>query len=126
VNENVAFTFDLRYRSRYDWRKSDHENFILDVTRSESELLDSPLSDQRLTILTHAFFRLTPFWECQLESHHGFLRETQDYNPPRKHLYNEFKIDLFTWLSTNWKLRLTYSHTILDDRVTAGLSLIKK
>lgn len=126
VNENVAFTFDLRYRSRYDWRKSDHENFILDVTRSESELLDSPLSDRRLTLLTHAFYRLTPFWECHLQSHHGFLRETQDLNLPRKHLYNEFKIDLFTWLSANWKLRLTYSHTILDDRVTAGLSLVKK
>ena len=126
VNENVAFTLDLRYRSRYDWRKGDHDNFILDVTRSESDLLDSPLSDQRLTLLTHAFFRLTPFWECQLESHHGFLRETQDDNPPRKHLYNEFRIDLFTWLSMNWKLRISYSHTISDDRVTAGVSLIKK
>jgi len=126
VNENAAFTFDIRYRSRYDWRKSDHENFILDVTRFEDELLDSPLSDQRLTLLTHAFFRLTPFWECHLQSHHGFLRETQDNNPPRKHLYNEFKIDLYTWLSMNWKLRITYSHTISDDRVTAGISLIKK
>ena len=126
VNENVAFTLDLRYRSRYDWRKADHDNFILDISRPEAELLDSPLSDQRLTVLTHAFFRLTPFWECQLESHHGFLRETQDHNPPRKHLYNEFKIDLFTWISTNWKLRISYNHTILDDRVTAGISLIKK
>ena len=39
---------------------------------------------------------------------------------------NEFKIDLFTWLSMNWKLRLSYSHTIKDDRVTAGISLVKK
>lgn len=126
VNENAAFTLDLLYRSRYDWRKADHENFIVDVTRSESELLDSPLSDRRLSVLTNAFFRLTPFWECRLQSHHGFLREKQDYNPPRAHLYNEFKIDLFTYLSTNWKLRLSYSHTIKDDRVTAGISLIKK
>jgi hypothetical protein len=126
VNENAAFTFDLRYRSRYDWRKSDHENFIVDVSRSEPELLDSPLSDQRLTVLTHAFFRLTPFWECHIQSHHGFLRASQDNNPPRKHLYNEVKMDLFTWISTNWKLRISYSHTIKDDRVTAGVSLIKK
>ncbi|MBF8263905.1 MAG: hypothetical protein HW387_1570 [Parachlamydiales bacterium] len=126
VNENAAFTLDLRYRSRYDWRKSDHEGFILDVTRSESELLDSPLSDRRLTVLTSAFFRLTPFWECRLQSHHGFMREKQGSNPARDHLYNEFKIDLFTWLSTNWKLRLSYSHTIKDDRVTGGISLIKK
>lgn len=126
LNENAALTFDIRYRSRYDWRKADHDSFIVDVSRSESELLDSPLSDQRLAFLTEAFFRLTPFWECRLQSHHGFLREGQDNNPARKHLYNEFKIDLFTWLSSNWKLRLSYSHTIKDDRVTAGLSLIKK
>ena len=126
INENAAFTVDLRYRSRYDWRKADHENFIVDVSRSESELLDSPLSDQRLSLLTHAFFRLTPFWECHLQTHHGYLREPQKNNPPRDHVYNEFKVDLFTWLSINWKLRLSYSHTIKDDRVTAGLSLIKK
>jgi hypothetical protein len=119
ANENLAFSVELRYRSPYDWRKADHENFILDVTRSETELLLSPLSDQRLTLLTNAFIRLTPFWECQLQSHHGFVRKNQ--NP-----YNEFKIDLYTWISSSWKLRLSYSHTQRDDRVTAGLELIKK
>jgi hypothetical protein len=125
VNENVAFAFDLRYRSQYDWRKTDHENFLLDVARWERELLESPLSDRRMSIITHAFFRLTPFWELQIESHHGFLREKQKNNPPRKHPYNECKVDLFTWLSANCKLRLTYSHTINDDRVSAGISLVK-
>jgi hypothetical protein len=119
VNENVALALELRYRSPYDWRKADHENFILDVTRSESELLLSPLSDQRMTVLTHAFIRLTPFWECHLQSHHGFLRKNQ--NP-----YNEFKIDLFTWISSGLKLRLSYSHTQKDDRVTGGVELVKK
>ena len=126
ANEDLAFTFDLRYRSCYDWRKADHESFFVDVSRSESELLDSPLSDQRLSFLTNVFWRMTPFWECHLQTHHGFLRKQQDNNPPRDHLYNEFKIDLFTWLSMNWKLRLSYSHTIKDDRVTAGISLVKK
>ncbi len=119
VNEDFAFTLELRYRSHYDWRKANHENFILDVTQERSELRISPLSDRRMTVLMSAFIRLTPFWECHLQSHQGFLRDNQ--KP-----YNEFKADLFTWISSNWKLRLSYTHTLKDDRVTAGLSLIKK
>lgn len=119
LSENSAFSLEARYRSPYDWRKSDHENFILDVTRSESELLLSPLSDRRITLLTSFFFRLNPFWECQIQSHHGFYRTTEDP-------YNEVKVDLFTWLSSALKLRLSYSHTDKDDRVTAGVSLVRK
>jgi hypothetical protein len=32
----------MRHRSRFDWRKSDHDNFILDVSRSIHELVQSP------------------------------------------------------------------------------------
>ncbi len=119
VNEDLAFSLELRYRSQYDWRKADHENYILDVSRPQSELLLSPLSDKRMTLLMNAFVRLTPFWECHIQSHQGFLRDNQ--KP-----YNEFKVDLFTWLSSSWKLRISYTHTLKDDRVTAGISLIKK
>jgi hypothetical protein len=119
VNENVAFSLEGRFRSRFDWRKADHTNFLLDVTRSESELLLSPLSDRRITFLTHLFLRLNPFWECHLQSHHGFYRLNE--TP-----YNEVKVDLFRWLSSHLKLRLSYSHTDLDDRFTAGISLVKK
>ena len=119
VNENFAFSLEGRYRSQYDWRKADHENFILDVTRTEPELLLSPLSDQRATILAHIFFRPTPLWECHIQSHHGFYRSNE--RP-----YNEIKVDLFTWISTALKLRLSYSHLDLDDRVSAGISLVRK
>lgn len=104
VNENIAFSLEGRYRSRFDWRKANHENFILDVTRSQSELLQSPLSDQRATFLTDLFFRLTPFWECRIQSHHGFLRLNE--KP-----YNEIKVDLFTWITTCLKLRLSFCHS---------------
>ena len=119
ANENVAFALDFRYRSPYDWRKADHESFILDVYRTEPELLNSPLSDRRFTILSNLFVRLTPFWECHFQSHQGFLRKN---NEP----YTEFKIDLFTWISSSWKVRLSFDHTIFDDRVSCGLELIKK
>lgn len=119
ISEDIAFSLEGRYRSRYTWRKADPENFVLDVTRSQDELLLSPLSDRRITFLTNFFFRLTPFWECHIQSHHGFYRLNE--KP-----YNEVKVDLFTWITSAWKLQLTYSHTIKDDRVSAGLTLVKK
>jgi hypothetical protein len=119
INENIALSLEARYRSPYDWRKADRENFILDVTRSQSELLSSPLSDQRLTLLSDLFVRLSPFWECHLQSHHGLLRSTEDP-------YNEFQIDLFHWIASSVKLRLSYSHTDKDDRFTWQIYLIKK
>lgn len=121
INENAAISFEGRYRSKYDWRKADHENFILDVTRSEDELLSSPLSDQRVTLLTKCFFRLNPFWECQIASHQGFYRLNQ--TP-----YNEFNINLFTWISSHWKLRATYRFTQSrpHNHFDMGINLIKK
>jgi hypothetical protein len=119
VNENIAMSLEARLRSKYDWRKADHENFILDVTRSENSLLSSPLSDRRLTLLADIFIRLSPFWELRFQSHHGFLRKKEDP-------YNEFQIDLSTWIATSLKLRLSYSHTDKDDRFSWHLNLIKK
>ncbi|MBI5346138.1 MAG: LPS-assembly protein LptD [Chlamydiae bacterium] len=118
ANKNVAFALEFRYRSQFDYRKSDYENFILDVTRSQDALLDSPLSDKRNTIITHAFFRLNPYWTCHLESHHGFNRSKEPF-------YNEYKIDLFTMLSTAWKVRISYQHSQKDDRFTGAIVLIK-
>lgn len=118
-NENMALSLELRYRSPYQWRKANPENFTLDLLRSEKELLHSPLSDQRMSLFTHGFLRLTPFWSCQIRSHHGWLRKKQ--TP-----YHEWKLDFFTPLSTHWHLRLTYQHTQRDDRVSAGIELLKK
>lgn len=119
LNQNVAFNIEGRYRSRFDWRKADRENFILDVSRSESELLLSPLSDRRITLLTDCFFRFNPFWSCHVQSHQGWYRLNE--TP-----YNEFKIDLSTIITSNWRLQLIYTHTQEDDRVAAAISLIKK
>lgn len=125
IGENAALSIEGRYRSRYDWRKSDHENFILDVTRKEDELLFSPLSDRRITILTRAFFRLNPFWELKFESHHGFYRLYKNEHVGKS--YNEFKIHLYTWLSSSWKLHFYYGYTLNNHfDWNIGLQLVKK
>lgn len=115
VDEDTAFSLEARYRSKFDWRKADHENFILDVTRSEEELLLSPLSDRRVTLLSKLFFRPTPFWECQLESHHGFYRI--DQKP-----YNEFKINLYRLINPGLKLKLYYYFTATDPHHHYGFN----
>jgi hypothetical protein len=110
INENVAMSLEGRYRSKYDWRKSDHESFILDVSRLESELLASPLSDRRATILSNIFIRLNPFWELKFESHHGFYRLYK--NQITGGSFNEFKIHLSTYISAAWKLNFYYGYTL--------------
>lgn len=109
VNEDIALALELRYRSKYDFRKADRDNFLLEFQKSQHELIKSPLSDRRNTILAHFYARLTPFWSLHVESHHGFWRH---HEKP----YNEFKVDLFTTISTSWKIKLSWQHTQEDDR----------
>lgn len=125
VNENVAMSLEARYRSKYDWRKGDHDNFILDVTRPEDELLESPLSDRRVTLLSNVFIRLNPFWELKFETHHGFHRLYKNHIKEKP--YNEFRIHLYTWISSAWKLHFYYGYTLNNHfDWTVNLQLMKK
>lgn len=118
VNEDIALALEFRHRSRYDWRKANHHNFILDVARPISELVDSPISDGRNTLLTRFFFRLAPKWTCQVQSRTGWGRK----NEPA---YNTGKVDLITLLSCSWKLRLSYERMPNDNRFSSSVSLVK-
>jgi hypothetical protein len=125
LNENIALTLEGRYRSKYDWRKADHDNFILDVTRRQSELLESPLSDRRIMILSNVFIRLNPFWEFQFESHTGLYRLYK--NTIHEEPFTEFKAHLYTWLNSSWKLHLCYGYTVKNHfDWTINLQMVKK
>jgi hypothetical protein len=118
INEDIAFGLEFRHRSKFDWRKADHENFIVDVARPIPELLDSPLSDGRDTLLARLFIRLAPKWSCQIQSRHGWGRKDE----PR---YNAGKIDLITMLTCSWRLRLSYERLPNDNRFSSSVSLVK-
>lgn len=118
INEDFAFGAEFRHRSKFDWRKANHENFILDVARPISELLDSPLSDGRDTLLTRFQIRLAPRWTCHVQTRHGWGRSFE----PR---YNAGKIDLYTLLTCSWRLRLTYERIPGDNRFSGAINLIK-
>ena len=119
ANENVALSLEARYRSKYNWRKGNHDNFILDVSRSETELLLSPISDRRATLISSLFFRLNPLWETSISTISGFYREKE--TP-----YTEVKVDLSTWVSSLFKVRLSYSHVRTNDRVSFHVDMYKK
>ena len=123
INENFAFKTEFRHRSRFDWRKCDPDNFIMEVTRDISDLLHSPLSDGRNTLLSRLQIKIAPQWIARLESHIGWGRGGEPN-------YNEAKFDLITMISTSWRLRLTFIHSPAphkkNDRFTFGLSLVKK
>jgi len=118
INENAAFILEFRHRSRFDWRKADHENFLVDMARSIPDLVNSPLSDGRNTILGKLQVRLSPKWNCGFSSHYGFGRK----NEPS---YHSFKIDGTTLLSSKWLLKFSYTHTTNDDRFSMQVQLAK-
>lgn len=119
VNANIALSIEYRHRSRYDWRKDNHNNFILDVTQPILTLLDSPLSDGRNVLLTKAELKLTPRWFCQMQMHNGWGRRDQPG-------YTEAKLDCFAMLSSAWRLKLSYTYTTRGaSHLGVGLDLIK-
>ncbi len=119
VNADIALGVEFLHRSRFWWRKAIHDNYTMDFARPVDELLDSPLSDGRNTLLTKAHFRLTPRWNMQLQTHHGWGRA----NEPR---YNGAKIDFYTMLTGNWQMKLTYEYAPNDPyRFSYSFKLIK-
>lgn len=123
INEHFAFKTEFRHRSRFDWRRCDPDNFIMEVTRDIKDLLNSPLSDGRNTLLSRLEMKIAPQWTARLQSNIGWGRKGEPS-------YNEAKIDLITTISTSWRLRLTLIHSPApskkNDHFTFGISMVKK
>jgi len=118
VNEYIAFALEYRHRSKYDWRKANHTDFIVDMAHSIESLLHSPLSDRRDTILGKLFIRFSPKWCLNLESAQGWRRK---HDPS----YSAINTELTTKLPCNWQLKFAYNHMPGDDRFTTQIQLIK-
>lgn len=116
-NRYYAFSLEMRHRGRFYWKKDEQNNYILDVTRPISQLVNSNLSDNRNTILARMQLQLAPQWRCQIENHTGWARADQP-------AYNESKIDLYTIIATMWELRLSFMHTVRADEFSFGISMV--
>lgn len=115
LSEDLAFGLEYRHRSRYDWRKGDFYNFILETVRTEAELLASPLSDQRDTFLFRTFLRLTPEWDAKFDLRHG-TRRTQPS-------FLEYQLEVSTIFFSHWRFAFIYEKREADNRYSASLKL---
>lgn len=109
ANTNFALAAEYRHRSSFDWRKADHENFVLDSFRSVEELRGSELSDRRDTLLLHTFYRFHPLMAVDFQIRHGWNRKTEPD-------YTEYQADLITNLGSAWNLKLSYQYREEDHR----------
>jgi hypothetical protein len=113
---DIAFAIEYRIRDKYDWRKADKTNFVLDAFNREQALLVSPVSDRRQTFLTHCFLRITSSTAIELQTRHGWDRR---FMPA----YNEGKITVSTVLACRWYLKVYYEHAEYDNRYGLSLAL---
>lgn len=108
INAWLALNVEFRHRSSFDWRKADHENYAVDFARPLSELLSSPLSDRRNTLLGKAHIRFSPRWNMQLETQLGWGQKHESN-------YRKAKVELYTMLTSSWQLRVGYEYTPYTD-----------
>ena len=111
LNEDFAIYTEFRHRSKFDWRKDNHQNFILDITRPIDELLNTPISDGRNTLLGRVQYKFHPEWLIRIQSHMGWGRK----NEPG---YNEGKVDILHVLTTSWRLRTSFMWTARMTGIT--------
>ncbi len=114
--QNAALSFEYRHRSKYDWRKADFYNFLIDVTRSEKRLLNSPLSDKRDTFLARLFYRWNPDIWGKFILRHGWNRDDMP-------TYVEYEIEVTRVIFDHWHLIFTYENRESDNRYSATLRL---
>lgn len=119
IDEDLAFSFEYRHRSKYAWRKVDPDYWNLESFRSQQELLHSLLSDRRDTLLGHVFYRFLPNLACEFQMRHGWNRRVEPG-------YWEYQIDLLSHLRSTWDLRLSYQKREDDHRVALYVSLVPK
>lgn len=118
INEHLAFVVEFRHRSKYDWRKADHESFILDVARPIDQLLTSPISDGRNTLLMRLHARMTPRLTMQLETHVGWGRKCEPS-------YNEYRVQLIHAVASSWQIKLSFRRSPDDIEFSPSISIVK-
>jgi len=116
INSKAAFAAEYRHRSRFDWRKVDHTNYILDSFRTAKELVKSDSSDRRDTFLLSLYYRFHPNWALFLQSRNGWNRKDQPN-------YCEYEINLLGRLRSSWKFNISYRHREDDDRFSVNFAI---
>ena len=121
INGDTAIYAEMRHRGKFDWRKNQYHNYILDVTRPIKELLDTPLSDGRNTFLTRLQLKLAPQWTAQFEGHFGWGR-----TKVKLKTYTSVKLNIITMIATSWQFKLSIGRTPRGVEFASSFDLIRK
>jgi hypothetical protein len=116
VNESIATAMEYRHRSRFDWRKVDKTNFIIDSYKSLEELEDSLLSDRRDTFLFHFYWQFHPTWALTFQSRNGWNRLEEPG-------YKEYQFAVLGTFRSSWHIKFAYKHRQNDDRFSVNFSV---
>ncbi|MCH9633828.1 MAG: hypothetical protein S4CHLAM7_05620 [Chlamydiae bacterium] len=106
-NEDLACSFSFRHRSRYDYKKADHDNYFLDVFRSQADLLASPLSDRRDIFLTSVYWKPLKKLILEFKSRTGWHRVEAPF-------YNELFFTVTVLLPCNWRFIFNPRRTVVE------------
>ena len=116
LSKDFAFALEYRNRGPYAWRKSNYENFFLDVTRPDEELLETPISDKRQTVLGKLMLRLSPRVNTQMGGHYGWGRKTEP-------AYVSTNVDVNFSIGGSWNLKIGYHRSPDNVRFTTNFYL---
>ncbi len=115
-NEDFAIGIEYRHRGRFDWRKADRTDFLLDNFYKESVLQASQLSDKHDIILPRLCYRFTPNWTLVGEARHAWNRDSEPN-------FNEYKLELTTLMRCHWEIKFSYQHKKYDKRFALRVAL---
>ncbi len=116
LSDTLAFACEFRYRDQWVWRKADANNFIIDSFRTESDLLNSAMSDKRNTVLGHTFYRYNRDLAFDFQIRHG-------WNRPKEPGYTEYQFDILKTIRSCWNLKLSYQHRTDDKRFSCAVKI---
>jgi hypothetical protein len=105
ISEDLAFSFLFMHRSAFYYRKANLDSYLLNVFRSQADLLSSPLSDRRNVVQSKIYWRILRELIVEFESRTGWHRVS---SPP----YNEMWFNITVLLPCNWKLTFSPQRTI--------------
>lgn len=118
INQYFAFNLLFNHRGKYEWRKADQANFILDVSHPIDDLLNSPISSNRNILVARWQIEPYPGWTAQIQNHVGWAYNFQP-------AYYELKVDLSTLVNSSWKFNLSFWRTVRDPvKVIFGVTSV--
>lgn len=115
-NENIAVSTEFFHRSKYGWKKADHNNFTVDCAYNEKDFLNSRLSERRNILLSKLFIQPHPLLYYKLSLRYGWLNKL--FND-----YFEYQMILGFKVFDHWNLNTIYERRECDKRFYCSLNL---